>query len=97
LEDIIRQTFKLPVSLELVITYTDMENDVVTMGGDQDLQPLPTTYLLLLHLLAVLVTTPTPTTTTTMEDHHIIMVVVHMVRRGAIMVGTMVVLRTHQI
>jgi hypothetical protein len=38
LEDIIRQTFKLPVSLELVITYTDMENDVVTMGGDQDLQ-----------------------------------------------------------
>jgi hypothetical protein len=45
-----------------------------------------------------LVTTPTPTTTTTtMEDHHIIMVVVHMVHRGAIMVGTMVVLRTHQI
>jgi hypothetical protein len=44
-----------------------------------------------------LVITPTPTTTTTMEDHHIIMVVVHMVRRGAIMVGTMVVLRTHQI
>jgi hypothetical protein len=38
LEDIIRQTFKLPVSLELVITYTDMENDVVTMAGDQDLQ-----------------------------------------------------------
>ncbi|CAM6049485.1 unnamed protein product [Sphagnum compactum] len=38
LEDIIRQTFKLPVSLELVITYTDMDNDVVTMAGDQDLQ-----------------------------------------------------------
>ncbi len=38
LEDIIRQTFKLPVSLELVVTYTDLENDVVTMAGDQDLQ-----------------------------------------------------------
>ncbi len=26
------------MSLELVITYTDIENDVVTMAGDQDLQ-----------------------------------------------------------
>ncbi len=38
LEDIIRQTFKLPPASEIAITYTDMENDVVTMTGDQDLQ-----------------------------------------------------------
>ncbi|KAH8944521.1 hypothetical protein BDL97_13G114800 [Sphagnum fallax] len=42
LEDMIRQTFKLPPpsssSGHIVITYTDTENEVVTMTGDQDLQ-----------------------------------------------------------
>ena len=37
LEDTIRQTFKIPSSSEIVVTYTDKDNDVVTMAGDQDL------------------------------------------------------------
>lgn len=37
LEETIRQTFKIPATSDFVITYTDKENDVVTMAGDQDL------------------------------------------------------------
>jgi next-to-BRCA1 protein 1 len=37
LEDTIRQAFKISATSDLVITYTDKENDVVTMAGDNDL------------------------------------------------------------
>ena len=37
LVDTIRQTFKVPASTEVVVTYTDNDNDVVTMTGDHDL------------------------------------------------------------
>eukprot|EP00249_Psilotum_nudum_P009478 c21959_g1_i1 orf=204-2495(+) len=38
LETKIREIFKISPTLELKITYIDKENDVVTMGGDQDLE-----------------------------------------------------------
>jgi next-to-BRCA1 protein 1 len=37
LEETIRQAFKIPATSDLVITYNDKDNDVVTMAGDQDL------------------------------------------------------------
>lgn len=37
LEENIRQAFKIPGTSDLVITYNDKDNDVVTMAGDQDL------------------------------------------------------------
>jgi hypothetical protein len=37
LEETIRQAFKIPAASNLVITYKDVDNDVVTMVGDQDI------------------------------------------------------------
>ncbi|CAM6092724.1 unnamed protein product [Calypogeia fissa] len=38
LESRIRELFQLPAAAPLAVTYTDEENDVVTMGNDQDLK-----------------------------------------------------------
>ncbi|KAG6542949.1 hypothetical protein Mapa_015641 [Marchantia paleacea] len=38
LEANIRDLFKLPASSQIRVTYTDKDNDVVTMGDDQDLE-----------------------------------------------------------
>jgi hypothetical protein len=37
LEERIRTMFKIPSSSEIVVTYTDKDNDVITLAGDEDL------------------------------------------------------------
>ncbi len=63
LEESIRKMFKLPSSSEIILRYTDTDNDVITFSGDEDLHDACVVQglnPLRLHVTLVAAATPTP-------------------------------------